>query len=65
MGKYIFSYTMVIAGCLALAAFFIVLDTLQVADTIAIQLAAVLLLFLMPMIAVGLFFLSFHILFLS
>ena len=56
---------MAFAGFLSLGAFFVVLDTLQAADTIAIQLAAVLLLFLMPMIAVALFFLSFYILFLS
>jgi len=65
MEKYIFSYIMAFAGFLSLGAFLMSFGTLQSADNFAIQLAAVLLLFLMPMIAVGLFFLSFHILFLA
>jgi len=65
MEQYILSFIMAIAGFSCLAAFFMILDMLQVADTIAMRLADILFLFLMPMIAVVLFFLSFYILFLS
>ena len=65
MEQYLLSFLMAMTGVFFLAMSFLCLDTLPSAGTIAMRLADVLLLFLMPMIAGGLFSLSFYTLFLS
>jgi len=65
MEEYILSFITAVFGFFFLVMFFMTLDMLEIADTIAMRLGVLLLLFLTPTIAVGLFSLSFYTLFLT